>query len=97
MDNHRGEWERYESRRKVLLALMILEFLILFGLLGEPVSDYLFGGRYVWFVGFVVWALLAGVTMFSLGKCRCPRCGKKLAVVWRKQDIKCGGCGLTAP
>ena len=59
MDDYQKEWERYETRRKVLLAFLIVEFLIPFGLLGEPVSDYLLGGRYIWFVGFLVWALLA--------------------------------------
>jgi hypothetical protein len=54
MDDYQKGWERYENRRKVLLAFMIVEFLIPFALLGEPVSDYLLGGRYIWFVGFLV-------------------------------------------
>jgi ribosomal protein S27AE len=97
MDDYQEEWERYETRRKVLLAFLVVEFLIPFGLLGEPVSDYLFGGRYVWFVGFLVWALLASFTILTLGRFSCPRCGKKLPVVSKKEQAKCAVCGLTKP
>jgi hypothetical protein len=51
MDDYRSDWERYETRRKVLLGFVVVEFLIPFALLGEPASDYFFGGRYVWFSG----------------------------------------------
>jgi hypothetical protein len=95
MDDYQREWERYETRRKVLLAFTIVEFLIPFGLLGEPVSVYVLGGRYVWFVGFVVWALLAGFTILILGRFPCPRCRKKLSVLSKKQQAKCTVCGLT--
>jgi hypothetical protein len=95
MGDYQKGWERYENRRKVLLAFMIVEFLIPFALLGEPVSDYFLGGRYIWFVGFLVWALLAGFTILTLGRFPCPRCGKKLPVVSKKEQAKCAVCGLT--
>lgn len=95
MDDYRKEWERYETRRKVLLAFMIVEFLMPFGLLGAPVSYYLLGGRYAWFVGFLVWVLLAGSTLLTLGRFPCPRCGKRLPVVSKKKQGSCAACGLT--
>ncbi len=97
MDDYQKEWERYETRRKALLALMIVEFLIPFGLLGQPISDYVLGGRYVWFVGILVWSVLAGFTIFIFGRFPCPRCGKKLPVLSKKQGTKCAACGLTKP
>jgi hypothetical protein len=95
MDDYRKDWERYETRRKVLLAFMIVEFLIPFGLLGGPVSYYLLGERYTWFAGFLVWALLAVSTMPTLGRFPCPRCGKKLRVFSTKKQTNCAVCGLT--
>jgi ribosomal protein S27AE len=95
MVDYRKDWERYETRRTVLLAFMIVEFLIPFGLLGGPVSNYLLGGRYVWFVGLLVWVLLAVSTILTLGRFPCPRCGKKLPVVSKKKQTSCAACGLT--
>jgi len=86
MDDYRSDWERYETRRKVLLGFVIVEFLIPFVLLDEPVSDYRFVGRHVWFVGFLVWATLASFTILILGRFPCPRCGKKLPIVSKRQE-----------
>jgi hypothetical protein len=96
MGNFQKDWERYESRQKVLLAFIIVEFLIPFRLLGDPVSDYFLGGHYSWFVGLLIWMLLAGLTISILGRFPCPRCGKKMPVLWKAGQAKCAGCGLTA-
>lgn len=95
MEDYRNDWQRYETRRRVLLAFIVIELLIPFGLLGEPVSDYLFGGRYALGVGCVVWFLLAGLTLLTFGRFPCPRCGKKLPVVSKKEQPSCAACGLT--
>src|SRR5262245_17956447 len=94
MNDYRKEWERFETRRKILLAFMVVEFLIPFGLLGQPVSDYVLGGRYVLFVGVLIWSLLAGSTILALGRFPCPRCGKKLSVLSNRKDTRCAACGL---
>ena len=83
MGNFQKDWKRYESRQKVLLVFIIVEFLIPLRLLGDPVSDYFLGGHYSWFVGLVIWIFLAGLTISILGRFPCPRCGKKLLVLWK--------------